>query len=424
MTDSGSLRQHSVWMIWGHGVALTFQALYFILIGRTLGSREYGAFVGVVALVNVLTQFSSLGMEMILVRNISRDRRSFAATWGTSLRVSFYGFLVLLLISLVVGRLILKPGLCELIPYIALSDALFGKVTQLASRAFQGAGQLAYTAKLTALTNITRAGAALLLFVFALLHNLHADVQLWTKIYWLSSLITAMIAFVAITKVLGWPKIKKISRRELMDGLSFSLSSSSISIYNDIDKTFLVSSGQVYAAGIYAAAYRIIDVASLPIYAMFTAASPQFFRRGEDGIRNSMPLVNKLLERAIPYGALLAVGLFLVSPLLPYLFGSSFRESIMALRWLCLLPLLRGLHYAWGTAITGSSSQWYRTATQISAALLNLGLNAWFIPHWSWRGAAIASLLTDGALAASNWMMVRWLNTREHTRRAITTQAA
>lgn len=39
----------------------------------------------------------------------------------------------------------------------------------------------------------------------------------------------------------------------------------------------------IYAAGIYAAAYRIIDVASIPIFAMYTAASPQFFRSGESG---------------------------------------------------------------------------------------------------------------------------------------------
>ena len=89
--------------------------------------------------------------------------------------------------------------------------------------------------------------------------------------------------------------------------------------------------------------------------------------------------------------------------------GKSFAESTTVLRWLCLLPLIRCFHYAAGTTITGSVSQWYRTVQQISVALLNLGLNAFLIPRYSWRGAAAASLLTDGSLAVMNWICVFWL---------------
>lgn len=424
MPELNSLKRNTLWMISGHGVSLLFQAVYFILIGRTLGSSEYGAFVGVVALVNVLSQFSSLGMEMILVRNISRARESFAATWGNALRVSAYGFVVLLALAMLIGHFTLKPELQRLIPYIALSDALFGKLVQLASRAFQGAGLLSQTARLTALTNVTRAVSAFGLCVLAMAAHVHADALLWTRIYWISSLATAAVALVLVTKQLGWPRSGRLHLRDLADGLSFSLSSSSISVYNDIDKTFLAGTGQLYAAGIYSAAYRVIDVASVPIYAIYTAATPRFFREGERGIDDALVLAGRLLRRTVPYGAVVALLLFLGSPLLPYIFGASFRGSVEGLRWLCLLPLIRGLHYAWGTTITGSSSQWFRTATQLGAAGANLALNALLIPRWSWRGAAVASLLTDGALAAASWMVVRYLRARNDASREVITQAA
>lgn len=416
MAEPNGLRRNTWWMISGHGVSLTFQAAYFVLIGRTLGSHEYGAFVGVVALVNVLSQFSSLGMEMILVRNISRARESFGAAWGNALQVSAYGFAILLAVAMLIGHFTLKPELQRLIPFIALSDALFGKLVQLASRALQGAGLLAQTARLTALTNISRAAFALCLFGLATFAHFHADALLWTRIYWLSSLVTAIAAFGLVTRLLGWPVFGRIRMRELMDGFSFSLSSSSISVYNDIDKTFLVGAGQLYAAGIYSAAYRMIDVASVPIYAIYTAATPRFFREGERGIGDASILAQRLLRRTIPYGIAIAVLLFVGSPLLPYLFGPSFRGSVDALRWLCLLPLIRGLHYAWGTTITGSSSQWYRTATQLGAAMVSLILNALLIPRWSWRGAAAASLLTDAGLAAASWVVVRYLRVRKDRR--------
>jgi O-antigen/teichoic acid export membrane protein len=110
---------------------------------------------------------------------------------------------------------------------------------------------------------------------------------------------------------------------------------------------------------------------------------------------------------------LAAIAMALAAPLLPLAFGPSFRESVAALRWLCLLPVFRALHYAWGSAITGSASQWNRTATQFGAAALNLALNFLLIPRWSWQGAAIASLLTDGALALFSYLVLAHLLQRE-----------
>jgi O-antigen/teichoic acid export membrane protein len=404
-----SLRRGSLWMISGQAVSIAFQGAYFVLMGRTLGSREYGVFVGVVALVGALAQFSGMGMEMILVRNLSRDRRSFAVTWGQSLVITFAGFVVLLAVSLTVGHFTLRPGLRVLIPYAALADGLLGKLVQLSARAFQGVGRLVWTARLTALTNIGRALTAAGLFAYARASGVHPDALTWARIYWLSTLAVAIGALALVTVQLGWPRFERIRRRDVSEGFSFSLSSSSISVYNDIDKTFLVAFGQLSAAGIYSAAYRVIDVVSAPIYSIYAAATPRFFRDGADGVASAQPLMRRLLRRTIPYGLAAAVVLFLGAGILPVLFGPSFRGSVAVLRWLCLLPLLRVLHYAWGTAITASASQWNRTATQLGAAALNLGLNALLIPRWSWHGAAIASLLTDGALAAMSWGVLRVL---------------
>ncbi|MGC2297411.1 MAG: polysaccharide biosynthesis C-terminal domain-containing protein, partial [Acidobacteriaceae bacterium] len=119
--------------------------------------------------------------------------------------------------------------------------------------------------------------------------------------------------------------------------------------------------------------------------------------------------------RTLPYSIAAAALLALGAPLLPMFFGPSFRESVVALRWLCVLPILRSLHYAWGSAITASASQWNRTATQFGAAAFNLCLNFLLIPRWSWRGAAVASLLTDGALALASLFVVSRLMRREAT---------
>ena len=408
-----SLRQGALWMISGQGVSVAAQAVYFVLIGRTLGSREYGAFIGVVALVAALSQFSSLGMEMILVRNISRDRASFAVTWGQSLLILIAGFAVLLGAAMLFAHFALRPDLRSLVPWIALSDGLLGKLVQLAGRTFQGAGRLAWTARLTALTNLFRTATAAAVWAWTHAHGIHATAHLWAKIYWLSTLAVAAVATVIVTAQFGRPHFRRIRRRDLSEGLSFSLSNSSISVYNDIDKTFLVSLGQNSAAGIYSAAYRVVDVASMPIYGVYAAAAPHFFRHGSDGVRPAAAFARRTLRRTLPYAGFASAALALAAPLLPLAFGPTFRESVAALRWLCLVPLLRALHYAWGTAITGSASQWNRTATQFAAAALNLALNFLLIPRFSWRGAAAASLLTDATLALLSWLVLARLLRRE-----------
>ena len=408
-----SLRQSSLWMISGHGIAMAAQAIYFILIGRALGSHEYGAFVGVAALIGVLSQFSSLGMEMILVRDVSRDRASFARTWGHALAIAAAGFLLLLAASMLYAHFFLRPALRLLVPWIALADGLLGKLIQLTARAFQGAGRLAWTARLTALTNIARALTAALVLAWTRTHGIHVTALLWTHVYWISTLAVALFALVLISRQLGLPRFARIHRTDLSEGLSFSLSSSSISLYNDIDKTFLVSLGQTSAAGIYSAAYRVVDAASAPIYAIYAAAAPRFFREGARSVHRARDFSRMTLSRTLPYSIAAAALLALAAPLLPRLFGPSFGGSVSALRWLCLLPVLRSLHYAWGSAITASASQWNRTATQFGAAALNLCLNALLIPRWSWQGAAAASLLTDGALAAASLLVLARLIRRE-----------
>lgn len=396
-------------MISGQSVSLAAQALYFVLIGRTLGSREYGAFIGVVVLIVALSQFSSLGMELILVRNISRDRSSFAATWGQSLVILAVGFLLLLAVAVLCAHFVLRPELRPLVPWIALSDGLLGRFTQLAGRAFQGAGQLAWTARLTALTNLSRCATAAAVWIFARAHSLHPNAVLWARIYWISTLAVALFAAALITARLGGPRWQRIRARDLSEGFSFSLSGSAFSVCNDVDKTFLVSLGQMHAAGIYSAAYRVIDAASMPIYSVYAAAAPRFFRHGSAGVAPAATLARKTLLRTLPVAALASAALWFAAPLVPLVFGRTFADSVPALRWLCLLPLLRCLHYAWGSAITASASQWNRTATQLGAAALNLALDVLLIPRFSWRGAAAASLATDAVLAAASYLTLAWL---------------
>ena len=126
-----------------------------------------------------------------------------------------------------------------------------------------------------------------------------------------------------------------------------------------------------------------------------------------------MAFTGKLLSKTLPFGLLAATVMFLTAPIIPRVVGPSFAGSVSALQWLCLLPVFRSLHLGAGDTLTGAGYQRYRTAAQLGAAGLNFGLNLWLIPTYSWHGAAWSSLVTDGGLAAGNWILLGLLIRRE-----------
>ena len=166
--------------------------------------------------------------------------------------------------------------------------------------------------------------------------------------------------------------------------------------------------GMNAANGIYTLAYRAVDIGTIPVYSLVAAAMPKMFRRGveADGLSEVATLGRRLWVRTFIVSLGAASCLFLLSPLVPRFVGRSFVETAMALRWLCLIPVFRSMHEIAGAALMGAGLQRYRTASQVAAVILNLFLNWFLIPGYSWRGAAWASLATDGALGVMSWTVL------------------
>ena len=412
MSDTPSLRTNTFWAACGQVSSIVLQTIYFILISRMLGSYEYGLFIGVYSLVAVLSPYSTLGFGMIMLRDSSRDPSRLGRTWGMSLTVLVGGTIAVMTIAAVSSRFLFHKNLVVIVLCIAFSDAFCSRAIELAGQAFQARHLLAWTARLNALMGLTRTLAAVFLALYCWHTHSQATVRLWVFAYTAFSIVGVTTALLIVHIRLVKPVWGRMTRRELSEGFSFSLSSSSYSIYNDIDKTMLTGYGFIEAAGTYAAAYRIIEIATAPIRAVYAAALPRIFQYGAEGTGKVVWFSRYLLKWTGLYSVLACLGLFWVAPWFPLVVGKSFAGSVSAIRILALLPLIRCFHYSAGNAISGSASQWYRTSAQLFAAVLNLVLNLMLIPRYSWQGAAVASLITDSSLGAINWTTLLYLRAR------------
>jgi O-antigen/teichoic acid export membrane protein len=187
------------------------------------------------------------------------------------------------------------------------------------------------------------------------------------------------------------------------DGFIYSLSGSTTTVYNDIDKVFLGHYGMEAANGIYSVAYRIVNISNIPMTSVYSAAFPKFFRLGVEGMEKTVPFAKRLVKKTSLLGLVSALGMIVCAPLIPWVMGKDYALSAEALRWLCLIPFFRSFHLSAGDAIAGAGKQKFRLYAQLVAIALNLTLDVWLIPRHSWHGAAWASLATDGTLGMLNW---------------------
>ena len=402
--------RNTVWMFFGQGLRLVIQAAYFIEIARSLGASNYGAFIGVVALVGIAYPFGALGGGNLLVKNVARDKTLFAPYWGRALVVTAASSSVLLIVVLCVSHFVLPASIpLRLVLLVAGADLVGLNIIGICGQAFQAFERLNWTATINALISASRLTGAVILIGI----QPHPSALQWGYIYFCSTSAVAITASLFVRAKLGAPRFTwPHSMAEMREGFYFSSSLSAQTIYNDIDKTMLARLSTLDATGIYGAAYRLIDVSFAPISALLYSTYPNFFRAGAKGIGSSFSYAKPFLLRALTYSSAICVVILLAAGIVPYILGPEYARATEALRWLAPLPVLRGLHYFLSDSLTGAGHQGVRTAIQAGVAAFNVLINLWIIPAYSWRGAAWSSIASDGLLVCGTAAAVFILSRR------------
>jgi O-antigen/teichoic acid export membrane protein len=408
------LVRNATWLFAGQGLSFLVQGLYFVVLARLLGTSQYGLLAGAVALVAVVSQYSTLGSGLLFLRYVSPDHSRFRLYWGNILMaIAGMGALLVVGVRFLGPHLVGRQSVPLLLP-IAIGDCIFQQLGSCAGQVFQTFEKMKFSAMITTTSNVLR----LVLAVMLLMLLGKASAWQWALASLGVSAVGAGIAFFIVTRNFGWPMFSfSLLLRRAHEGFVFAISGSTTAVYNDIDKVVLSHYGMNQANGVYSMAYRAINIGTMPVMSIVSAAFPRFFREGVKGIAATVPMAKQLLKRTALIGICISLMLFLFAPVIPHLVGRSYQESVRALRWLCLIPFFRCFHLSAGDAIAGAGHQRYRLVSQSIAAVGNLLLNLWLVPHYSWHGAAWASLATDGALGVMNWIALYWLRGQAEVQR-------
>ena len=379
----------------GLGLRTLIQAGYFVLLARSLGPDSYGAFVAVVSMAAVLGPFSGMGTPNLFIKNVRSGKRDPAVCWGNGLAITVIAGVVFSGLVVAMTCLFHFKAKALTVVFVCFADLIFMKVTELATFGFAALDRRKQSAMQSVMISGLRfTGIAALI---GLVHQV--TLPRWVVVYVITSILGAVFSLVRGSQLWGNPVIDlRALREDAGEGLFFSIGSSATTVYNDIDKIMLSKLSDLTSTGIYATAYRVIDVSMTPVRSLVGAAYPHFFRKGVSGMRATYEYALSLIGKAWIFGLFMSAILWCFAPALPLILGSKYGAVVPALRWLAPIPLLRCVHLFLADALSGAGRQRIRAGIQVGVALMNVGLNLILLPVYSWRGAAWTSVGCDALL--------------------------
>jgi O-antigen/teichoic acid export membrane protein len=381
-------------------VRLAGQLGYFLLVARSLGPHDYGMIASVFALLIVIGSFAGWGADHVLIRHVTATPERFGDYYGNALVQIAATALPLGLLVYAVQYLSIGMAAFAFAMF-ALGELFFVRLYTLAVAAFmafeRGGGLFAINAGFS----LIRLGTC----VVAIAVSSPLDIELWAEWYLGGAVVSGLAATAYAIWRLDRPRWH-FAAKDLGLGFHFCLYYIADSAIRDIDKPLVAFFAGPVAAGLYAAAYRIVDATAMPLRALTAAFYARFFKHGHRGIEHSFNFALKVLPVVLGYTLAAGAALTIGSNYLPLVLGEQFRDSVPMVRWLAFLPVFSALVAVGGDVLTTTGRQRVRALVVCFLSLSPVLLCWLLVPRFGAIGAAYAALGNVVLVASAIWAMV------------------
>ncbi len=394
----------------GIAIQIALQGVYFIAVTRTMGAHNYGAFVSVSALATVVAAFSGWGGDQLLIRTVATDHSTFSRALGNALIYYFITAPPFAIAATLAIRFLVASEISWLtIALIVCAEVILARANYLAVNCFQAFERGRDMAMLGILLYLLRAIAAV---IWGL--TFEASPLSWAWFYMGSTLVAGAASLALIFVRLERP-VWHFRAQDWKDGGFFALQMGSFVGFRDIDKPLVAALSGLGQAGLYAAAFRIADVAAVPVRALIYSTYVRFFQRGAQGTRGSFDFARRLVPIGLALGGTAGIGVAVSSTFATLVIGHNYTGIGPSLLLLSPLPLLYALYYLGADAIVSGGHVGYRAGIQLLLPAVDVGLCLILVPRYGAAGAAMAATCTHLVLVALLWLSLIYI-TREPPR--------
>ncbi|HEX7049312.1 MAG TPA: oligosaccharide flippase family protein [Longimicrobiales bacterium] len=377
-----------------------------VVAARVLGADAFGAYSTAAAFAVVVSVLATLGMTPLLIRDIARAPEHALALLGAAHRVKTGTNAAMLVVLLVVARWVLDyPA-----PVVAAAALLgiayaIGAYVENLSAYFQAVERMHVWTQASAVYGLVTGVAGLAL--------------VWAT----ASLTWFCVAPVAgQLAALGW-LLKRLPAplrrpatvgagecRRLMRALApFAIAFITLTIYYKVDVLLLARWRPAADVGIYAAAYKFVDIVQALAIVAVGAVYPRLSRAaraaGTGGWWVGAGVTELMLLAAVPVAGVLWL---LRAPLLGWLYGDAYAAAAPVLGLLApALPAL-AVNILAGYVLGAMEKMTLVAGAYAGALAVNVALNTLWVPVYGARGSAGAMLVSELVLGVVLLGLLHW----------------
>jgi len=378
----------------------SLRLVFVVVIARAMGPEQFGAYALIFAMIEFLAVASGTGYADYLTREAAKDER---AGWGLALQ------LMLLRISIAIPLAAMEIGGLSLLhyPHAVRAGTAWMALTMIprsVSEAVQGVLRGIHRFGSFVAIELVLGGGLVVGAVVLFLRHGGLSMAIWTEVIAAAVAGAAGLAFLLRFKTREqiWLSGSDLVKR----GSVFNVYSFVASLYDRFDVVLLSKLAGDYATGIYSVAYRALAMTQILPYSVLYSLLPSLSRNWDTkGERARLEKATGLLL-SVAFAVVLATMVF-AGPATRLLLGPRYAESAVALKILIWAAILRYLNYALNTALLAAGRERVFITTSLVCLATNFIGNLIFIPMYSWRAAAVLTIVTELVLLVQNLYWIR-----------------
>jgi len=367
------------------------------LVARYLGKEAFGKYVFVIAFVQLFEVITDMGFNVILVRELAREKSKLQGMLGVSVIIKVLTFIVAfvtIFIAVQVFNLFIKlsPLVKSGIYIFALAVTIdfFVDITTSVSRAYE---KMEYEAVINFLFKTTTLG----FIALAVFLNLGFLSILWARLA--SNVCTAILSYAICIYKFGKPEFSfelEKGRYFIKESISLGIAEIINRFYEKIDIFLLQIMTNFSDVGFLGAALRIEDLLSLIPRTIVTIIFPKFSML----FKSSMNSLSFAYERTLKFIAILslplAAGIVLYAKQIVILIlGPNFADAAIILQILGLSMVFSFPGHLFKFMLTAMDKQKIYRVVIAASLLVNLLLGIALIPFYGYVGASIAIFVSQ-----------------------------
>ena len=367
--------------------------LLSVYIARILGDVDFGRYSFALAFVTILAVFSDLGYNTLLIRDVARSRDQASKYLSNIISIRALLSLIIFFLIFIIINLMGYSNDTKNIIYLFGLYVILGSLAAVFRTTFRAFEKMEYEAAINIISEIVKVSLGLLVLFLGYGLMMLAVVFLITAIFnFIISFLVCEKKFVKSRTELDFDFFKSTIK------IAFPLSLLSIFglIYIRIDTVMLSVLKGNAVVGWYNASYNLVlsfkAVPHLLMNALLPLMSYYYI--------SSKNLLKKTYEKSFKYllilGLPVALGISLISDRIILLFyGEQFINSIFVLRILAWDVLLIFLCKCLAFLLVSTDKQNQMAIIVGLVALINVILNLFLIPIFSFVGAAMATIVAE-----------------------------